>query len=274
MKTPSCDIIDGAYRRVYQAYDQQKYGWYEYDPEHKTCSQEDVLFNYFINHPSSAHWARNGLKVLELCSPALIATVKRCLPFVDKSFDYDEDEDEDDDTVEYATPHLEVDARTLVAHVDVLQAELARLQEQAEELQRNPVNTEVKATTGPQRESSTDISVEYTEHQPFDTTLTKGVSELDKLLRCLHTEFAATKRRYTALLDKRAITYDLLWWLFWRGRVITFMDPNSDLLIAGQITSSSYKKDYRPYFNIQVRLSTTTEKRSITGLAASRLHLS
>ena len=30
------------------------------------------------------------------------------------------------------------------------------------------------------------------------------------------------------------------------------MDPNSDLLIAGQITSSSYKKGYRPYFNIQV----------------------
>ena len=55
----------------------------------------------------------------------------------------DEYEDEDYDDIDYAAPHLQVDARTLVAHEDILQEELLRLQKQFEILQGNRQDEEL-----------------------------------------------------------------------------------------------------------------------------------
>ena len=258
MTTPNSDSMDDAYPRVYRRYDLGGRGWYEYDPEHKTAeATDDVPFKFFITHPSSSPYARNGLKVVHLCSPTLIATVKRCLPFVDNSLDYDEEEEEEDeygyDPSYYSPSHLEVDARTLVAHQDVLQTELMRLKGQVHDLEGTTVHPEAKSTSPFDSESSTDNDDESTEDQAVGTT-SNEINELNKLLYCLDKEFASIKRRYKALLEKKSITYDLLWLLFRRDCVITFKDPDSDLVIAGEVTGSSYvKNSMEPYFAIVAR---------------------
>ena len=241
------EIINAAYRRVYRRYD-SRIGWVEYDPEIKTHVENDVLFYYILNHPSSFRWTTHGLKVVDVVSPVLWATLKRCLPFLDRSLDVDEDDDEEYDDDITSSIHFSVDARTLVAHEDVLQVELSRLQEKIENLHGTKHAENVTCVDNLTKDST------QTSDSSLAASLATEIDQLKKLLSCLETEFANTKNRLNALLSKKSITFDLLWFLFRRGRTVTFADPDSGLLVAGKITSSSYDKDSIPLsFKINVQ---------------------
>ena len=61
------------------------------------------------------------------------------------------------------------------------------------------------------------------------------VEHLEKLLRFLNSDFAATRQKLLDLLANSEIKFNLLWCLFRLGSVITFKDYESGLTMAGEV---------------------------------------
>lgn len=165
----------------------------------------------------------------------------------------EDDEDDDDDYEEETSQYLEIDAKTLVAHDELLKAELLRLKEQLDEFDDLETigDKELNGLEGADlTPTAVDASVESTlnvntkDHgsslKSNSTGLRAQIDNLQKLMRCLDTEFAPTKQKFRDLVAKREITYDLLWCLFRQDNVVTFNDPESDLIMAGRITCTAY----------------------------------
>jgi len=249
MATTQSEIIGGAYKRVHKRFDPLRCAWEDYEPDSKKSDLEGVVFNFIYNQQSASPYAKVGSpKVVEVLSPALKNTLKRCLPFVDAAVDSD-----------VTGPNLEVDARTLAAHEEMLHLELLRLQSKLEKKQETSSDEEVDinkraslTTFNPENENTLDTDeVDQTEET---SSTAVEIDHLKKLLFCIDTEFSSTKRRFKDLIGKRDITYDLLWWLFPQDCVIIFKDPASELIIAGRITASFYQTSQaQKYFSITVK---------------------
>lgn len=90
--------------------------------------------------------------------------------------------------------------------------------------------------------------------KPTSPGLRVQIDHLEKLMRCLDIEFATTKQKFDDLLSNKEITYNLLWCLFRQDSVVTFDDPESDLIMAGRITGTTYHESaYQKGFRITVR---------------------
>lgn len=72
---------------------------------------------------------------------------------------------------------------------------------------------------------------------PPESELDTEIQHLQVLLKFLEEEFESVKEKAEALLIKKQITFELLWYFFCEGTEVIFVDGNSGLKCAGKVST-------------------------------------